>query len=114
MPFYPDNIHRAGRLQQLVDSIANMQTDIEDFSEQMDRKLKRMKEPLEKLLKEEGIDSIDKLIEKSQDMLSPQQQNAFRAVRDFSSISSLPSHSVLLAYQGCKELFSMTLLYDCL
>ncbi|KAJ7813990.1 hypothetical protein B0H14DRAFT_2851496 [Mycena olivaceomarginata] len=88
MPFYPDNVKRAGRLQQLVDSMANMQTDIKDFSEQMDRKLKRMQAPLDKLLVDEGIDSIERLLEKSEEVLSPGQEKAYRALINAAKDSS--------------------------
>ncbi|KAL0948772.1 hypothetical protein HGRIS_008902 [Hohenbuehelia grisea] len=82
MVFYPDNVPRAGRLQQLVDSIANMQTDIEDYADRMDKKNKDIRPLIDKVLKERGIDTLDELIEKAASQLSADQQRVFRKLID--------------------------------
>ncbi|KAL0957348.1 hypothetical protein HGRIS_001152 [Hohenbuehelia grisea] len=61
MVFYPDNVPRAGRLQQLVDSMANMQTDIKHDAEQMDEKNKQIRPLIEKMLKERSSQSLIKV-----------------------------------------------------
>jgi hypothetical protein len=75
-----DNIPRAGRLQQLVDSIANIQTDIEDYAAKMDKKNKAIRPLLKKILEAQGIPDIDKLIERAGNQLTTDQQSAFQKV----------------------------------
>ncbi|KAL0945739.1 hypothetical protein HGRIS_014884 [Hohenbuehelia grisea] len=88
MVFYPDNVPRAGRLQQLVNSIANMQTDIEDYADRMDNKNKDIRPLIDKVLEERGIDTLDELIEKAASQLSTEQQRVFRKVDGASFLAS--------------------------
>ncbi|KAI0791759.1 hypothetical protein C8Q75DRAFT_732158 [Abortiporus biennis] len=59
MPFYPDNQKRARRLEQLVNSIAGLQSDIQDQADRIDKRSKDIRRVVGKLLTEHGIDNID-------------------------------------------------------
>ncbi|KAH8797304.1 hypothetical protein DL96DRAFT_1788065 [Flagelloscypha sp. PMI_526] len=80
MVFYPDNVQRASRLQQLVDSMANMQTDIKHSGDQMDERDKRIRPTIDAMLKEKGYDNIEDLIEKSTAQMTPEEKKQFEAL----------------------------------
>jgi hypothetical protein len=78
--FYPDNDKRASRLQQLVDSMANMQTDIQNDAKAMDDKNVAIRPQIDKLLKMNGYDTMQQLIDKSMALLTPDQRKQFEAM----------------------------------
>ncbi|KAL4246951.1 hypothetical protein ABKN59_007693 [Abortiporus biennis] len=78
--FYPDNVQRATRLQQLVDSMANMQTDIKHSADEMDKKNAAIRPTINALLKEKGIDTIDDLIAKSLAKMTPEEKKQFESL----------------------------------
>jgi hypothetical protein len=78
--FYPDNEKRASRVQQLVDSMANMQTDIKNDSQAMDDKNVAIRPQIDKLLKQNGFATLDDLINKSMALLTPDQRKQFEAM----------------------------------
>ena len=75
-----DNVKRASRLQQLVDSMANMQTDIKHDADQMDSKDKAIRPAINAMLKERGIDNIDDLIAKSLAKMTPEEKKQYESV----------------------------------
>ncbi|KAL4242858.1 hypothetical protein ABKN59_011548 [Abortiporus biennis] len=77
MPFYPDNQKRARRLEQLVNSIAGLQSDIQDQADRIDKRSKDIRRVVGTLLTEHGIDNIDVLIEKSTEQFSPDDERKF-------------------------------------
>jgi transcriptional accessory protein Tex/SPT6 len=83
-PLSPDNQPRAGRVQQLVDSIANMQTDIKNDAKQMDKKNADMRPKVDALLNKNGLDSIDDLIKKAMAQMTDDERKQFEAVSRFS------------------------------
>ncbi|KAI1791438.1 hypothetical protein LXA43DRAFT_1094580 [Ganoderma leucocontextum] len=80
MVFYPDNEKRATRLQQLVDSMANMQTDVKHIGEQMDEKNEQYRPAINALLTANGMDSVDDVINKAASKMSPDERKAFEAL----------------------------------
>ncbi|KAI0798222.1 hypothetical protein C8Q75DRAFT_40742 [Abortiporus biennis] len=78
--FYPDNAQRATRLQQLVDSMANMQTDIKHSANEIDKKNTAIRPKIDALLKENGIDTIDDLIVKSTSKMTPKEKKQFESL----------------------------------
>ncbi|PIL25613.1 hypothetical protein GSI_11362 [Ganoderma sinense ZZ0214-1] len=80
MVFYPDNENRATRLQQLVDSMANLQTNVKDMGKDMDEKNAKYRPAINKLLKANGMDSIDDLINKVAAKMTPEERKVFEAL----------------------------------
>lgn len=76
----PDNEKRASRLQQLVDSIANMQTDVKDIGRKMDEKNEKYRPAINELLKANHVDSVDDVINKAASRMTPEERKAFEAV----------------------------------
>ena len=77
----PDNEKRATRLQQLVDSMANMQTDVKNIGENMDAKNTQYRPAINALLKANGMDSVDDVINKAAAEMTDDDRKAFEAVR---------------------------------
>ena len=84
-----DNEKRATRLQQLVDSMANMQTDIKHDADVMDKKNVTIRPKIDALLKQNGIDSIDDLIAKATAQMTPEERKQWEAVSSVLSPSNL-------------------------
>ncbi|KAI0798223.1 hypothetical protein C8Q75DRAFT_741031 [Abortiporus biennis] len=82
MPFYPDNEKRATRLSQLVNSIADMQTDIQDYADRIEKRNKDIRPVVNKMLKEKGIDSIDVLLEKATDQFTSDDERRYKKLID--------------------------------
>ncbi|KAM5536988.1 hypothetical protein V8D89_009317 [Ganoderma adspersum] len=80
MVFYPDNEKRATRLQQLVDSMANMQTDVKDVAAKMDEKNEQYRPAIDRLLKANGMDSVDDVINKAAAEMTDDGRKAFEAL----------------------------------
>ncbi|KAM5536991.1 hypothetical protein V8D89_009320 [Ganoderma adspersum] len=80
MVFYPDNEKRASRLQQLVDSMANLQTDVKDVAVKMDKKNAQYRPAIDRLLKANGMDSVDDVISKAAAEMTPDERKAFEAL----------------------------------
>ena len=76
-----DNEKRATRLQQLVDSMANMQTDCKHDADEMDSKNTDMRTKMDAVLSAAGIDSIDTLIAKATAKMTPEEKKQFESVR---------------------------------
>ena len=76
-----DNEKRASRLQQLVDSMADMQTDVKNIGVKMDEKNVKYRPAIDKLLKAHGMDSVDDVINKAMAEMTPDERKAFEAVR---------------------------------
>ena len=77
----PDNEKRATRLQQLVDSMANMQTDVKNIGDNMDEKNEQYRPAIDALLKANGMDSVDDVINKAAAEMTDDDRKAFEAVR---------------------------------
>ena len=77
---FKENVKRASRLQQLVDSMGNMQTDIKHDADQMDAKDKAIRPAIDAMLKERGLDSIDDLIAKSLAKMTPEEKKQYESV----------------------------------
>ncbi|KAG2014121.1 hypothetical protein CC2G_010964 [Coprinopsis cinerea AmutBmut pab1-1] len=77
---YPDNENRARRLQQLIDSMVNMQTDIKHVAEEMDKLDKRMRPTIDKLLHDNHMNGIDDLIKKAMEKMTPEEKKQFEAM----------------------------------
>ena len=77
----PDNEKRATRLQQLVDSMANMQTDVKNIGDNMDEKNTQYRPAIDALLKANGMDSVDDVINKAAAEMTDDDRKAFEAVR---------------------------------
>ena len=77
----PENEQRASRLQQLVDSMADLQTDVKDVATKMDKKNVQYRPAIDKLLKANGMDSVDDVIDKAAAEMTPDERKAFEAVR---------------------------------
>lgn len=75
-----DNEKRATRLQQLVDSMANMQTDVKSIGQQMDDKNTQYRPAIDALLKANGMDSVDDVINKAAAEMTPEDRKQFEAV----------------------------------
>jgi hypothetical protein len=75
--FYPDNALRAGRLQQLVDSMADMQTDIKESATTMDTTNTAIQPAIDAMLKAKGLATVDDLINQSMDLLTPDQRKVY-------------------------------------
>ena len=75
-----DNEKRASRLQQLVDSMADMQTDIKDIGRKMDEKGVKYRPAINKLLKANGMDNVDDVIGRAASKMTPEERKAFEAV----------------------------------
>ena len=76
----PENEQRASRLQQLVDSMADLQTDVKDVATKMDKKNVQYRPAIDKLLKANGMDSVDHVINKAAAEMTPDERKAFEAV----------------------------------
>ena len=76
----PDNEKRATRLQQLVDSMANMQTDVKNIGDNMDEKNTEYRPAIDALLKANGMDSVDDVIAKAAAEMTDDDRKAFEAV----------------------------------
>ena len=76
-----DNEKRASRLQQLVDSMANLQTDVKDLAAKMDKRNEEYRPAIDKLLKANGMDSVDDVIDKAAAEMTAEERRAFEAVR---------------------------------
>ena len=104
----PDNEKRATRLQQLVDSMANMQTDVKNIGDNMDEKNEQYRPAIDALLKANGMDSVDDVINKAAAEMTDEERRGFEAVRYRCRLrSALRSdwyneltHRGLVAYQG--------------
>ena len=75
-----DNEKRASRLQQLVDSMANLQTDVKDLAAKMDKRNEEYRPAIDKLLKANGMDSVDDVIDKAAAEMTAEERKAFEAV----------------------------------
>ncbi|EAU82446.2 hypothetical protein CC1G_08197 [Coprinopsis cinerea okayama7 len=82
MVFYPDNQGRARRLEQLVNSTVNMQTDIQYSGDQLKKQTKSMQSEIDKIFKQEGIDTLDDLYNKASSVLPESDIATFRALVD--------------------------------
>ncbi|KIM28132.1 hypothetical protein M408DRAFT_24144 [Serendipita vermifera MAFF 305830] len=80
MVFYPDNIHRAGRLQQLVNSMANLQADISHAAQEIDRRNSTLQPVINGVLTQKGFSSTDDLIAKSVPKLAPEEVKQFQGL----------------------------------
>ncbi|KAI1781862.1 hypothetical protein LXA43DRAFT_593590 [Ganoderma leucocontextum] len=80
MVFYPDNEKRASRLQQLVDSMANMQTDVKQIGKKMDDKNTEYRPAINALLEANGMDSVDDVINKAASQMTPEERKAYEAL----------------------------------
>ncbi|KAI0798262.1 hypothetical protein C8Q75DRAFT_845686 [Abortiporus biennis] len=78
--FYPENVERAARLQQLVDSMGNMQSDIKHYGEEIDKKNTAIRPLIDALLKDKNIDTIEDLIAKSLAKMSPDDRKQFESL----------------------------------
>ncbi|KAJ7813988.1 hypothetical protein B0H14DRAFT_2458285 [Mycena olivaceomarginata] len=80
MVFYPDNEKRASRLQQLVNSMDNMQTDIKHTAAQMDEMNEKIRPAINAMLKERQMNTVDDLIQKSMEKMTPDDKKQFEAL----------------------------------
>ncbi|KAI1791439.1 hypothetical protein LXA43DRAFT_1140910 [Ganoderma leucocontextum] len=78
--FYPDNPKRMARLQQLVDSITNMQADLKNIGKQMDDENAQYRPTVNALLKASGMDSVDDVINKAAAQMTPDERKVFEAL----------------------------------
>ena len=79
-----DNEDRASRLQQLVDSMASIQTDVEKLGQQMEEKNVKYRPAIDKLLKASGMGGVDDVINKAASLIAPQERGEFEAVSSHS------------------------------
>ena len=75
-----DNQKRANRLQQLVDSMANMQTDVIGFAKKMDDANTKYRPAIDGLLRANGLATIEDLIALTASRMTPQEKAVFEAV----------------------------------
>ncbi|PIL25616.1 hypothetical protein GSI_11365 [Ganoderma sinense ZZ0214-1] len=80
MVFFPDNQQRANRLQQLVDSMADMQTDVKDIGTKMDEKNTQYRPAIDAILSANNLATIDDLIAATAARMTPQEQAVFEAL----------------------------------
>ena len=76
------------RVQQLADSITNMQADLKDIGKQMDDKNAQYRPAMNALLKANGMASVDDVINNAASKLTPDERKVFEAVRS-SSITAV-------------------------
>lgn len=84
----PDNTKRATRVDQLVTSTGDMQTDIKQYADQMDTKNAQMRPILNQILNQAGYKSIDDLIKASTAQLTQQERDAFQSVSHLPTLFS--------------------------
>ena len=75
-----DNQKRAARLQQLVDSTANLQTAVIDISTKMDNLNVKYRPTIDQLLHANNMASIDDLIAKAASEMTPHDRAVFESV----------------------------------
>ena len=75
-----DNEKRAIRLQQLVDSMDDVQTDVKKIGRQIDEKNAKYRPAINILLKANGMDSVDDVVNKAASLLTPKEREEFEAV----------------------------------
>ncbi|KAI1791442.1 hypothetical protein LXA43DRAFT_429416 [Ganoderma leucocontextum] len=80
MVFFPDNQQRATRLQQLVDSMANMQTDVKNIGQQMDDKNVQYRPALDAILQAGGHATVDDIINRTASGMTPDERKVFEAL----------------------------------
>ncbi|KAL0570072.1 hypothetical protein V5O48_011890 [Marasmius crinis-equi] len=80
MVFYPDNVKRATRLQQLVDSCANMQTDVKHASDDFVKTNADLKPTVDSLLHKGGFSSFDDLYNKAMEKMTDDDRKKFEAL----------------------------------
>jgi hypothetical protein len=75
-----DNVPRANRVQQLVDSVANMQTDIQHNAVEMDKSNAKIRPLVDQMLRANGMDGPDDLIEKAKAKMTDAEKQQFEKV----------------------------------
>ncbi|KAH7929534.1 hypothetical protein BV22DRAFT_1125634 [Leucogyrophana mollusca] len=81
--FYPDNVQRGDRLQQLIDDIANIQTQIANQSDTMDKADKSSRQSLNDLLASQGMTTFDQLMNEILGEMTPDQRQQYQDMIDF-------------------------------
>ena len=61
--------------------MADLQTDVKDVAVKMDKKGVQYRPAIDKLLKANGMDSVDDVINKAAAEMTPDERKAFEAVR---------------------------------
>ena len=61
--------------------MANLQTDVKDLSAKMDKRNEQYRPAIDKLLKANGMDSVDDVIDKAAAEMTAEERKAFEAVR---------------------------------
>ena len=61
--------------------MADLQTDVKDVAVKMDKKNAQYRPAIDKLLKANGMDSVDDVINKAAAEMTPDERKAFEAVR---------------------------------
>ena len=61
--------------------MADLQTDVKDVAAKMDKKNKQYRPAIDKLLKANGMDSVDDVIDKAAAEMTAEERKAFEAVR---------------------------------
>jgi len=80
---YPDNVQRGDRLQQLIDDLANIQTQVSNQSDSMDKANAAMRSSLDDLLKANNMTTYDQLVAKIKAEMTPDMQKDFQSIIDF-------------------------------
>ena len=75
-----DNPKRMSRVQQLVDSISNIQNDVKDVGAKLDRKGAELRPAINNLLRAHGMQSVDEAIEKAASKMTSDERKVFEAV----------------------------------
>jgi len=81
--FYPDNAQRGDRLQQLVDDIASIQTNIANQSSTMDKADSSMRQNLDQLMKDNNMTTFDQLQDYIMAEMTPDQKKDYQQLIDF-------------------------------
>ena len=68
------------RVQQLVDSITNIQADLKNIGKQMDEKNAQYRPAINALLKARGMASVDEVINDAASKMAPDERKVFEAV----------------------------------
>ena len=75
-----DNPKRMARVQQLVDSISNLQADLKNVGKQMDDQNKKYRPTINALLKAHGMASVDEVINDAASKMTADERKVFEAV----------------------------------
>ena len=75
-----DNPKRMARVQQLVDSISNLQADLKNVGKQMDDQNKKYRPAINALLKAHGVASVDEVINDAASKMTANERKVFEAV----------------------------------